>query len=80
MSQTLSKYNFLLIFLGGLGSVRKKRQVQTKYRMPLFNWQSLQENKIKGTIFGDIDDEKLYDVKKRIHKVKHFKHTMILHV
>ncbi|XP_065839537.1 formin-like protein 2 isoform X2 [Oscarella lobularis] len=47
---------------GGLGSVRKKRQVQTKYRMPLFNWQSLQENKIKGTIFGDIDDEKLYDM------------------
>ncbi|XP_062517529.1 formin-like protein 3 isoform X2 [Corticium candelabrum] len=41
---------------------RTKRQIQTKYRMPAFNWQSIQPGGISQTIFSDIDDEKVHEV------------------
>uniref|UniRef100_A0A665VIS2 Formin-like protein 1 n=1 Tax=Echeneis naucrates TaxID=173247 RepID=A0A665VIS2_ECHNA len=34
-----------------------KKPIQTKYRMPLFNWQALKSNQVAGTIFNELDDE-----------------------
>lgn len=36
---------------------KKKRTIQTKYRMPLFNWQALKSNQVTGTVFNELDDE-----------------------
>lgn len=36
---------------------KTKRTFQTKYRMPLFNWQALKSNQVSGTIFNELDDE-----------------------
>uniref|UniRef100_A0AAR2KI68 Formin-like 1a n=1 Tax=Pygocentrus nattereri TaxID=42514 RepID=A0AAR2KI68_PYGNA len=37
-------------------SVRGKKSIQTKYRMPLFNWQALKAEQVAGTIFTELDD------------------------
>ncbi|XP_069560575.1 formin-like protein 1 isoform X2 [Brachyistius frenatus] len=42
---------------GGSPCCKKKRSIQTKYRMPLFNWQALKSNQVAGTIFNELDDE-----------------------
>ncbi|XP_046888077.1 formin-like protein 1 isoform X1 [Hypomesus transpacificus] len=39
--------------------VRHKKPIQTKYRMPLLNWQALKPNQVVGTIFNELDDEKV---------------------
>uniref|UniRef100_A0AAX7URD8 Formin-like 1a n=1 Tax=Astatotilapia calliptera TaxID=8154 RepID=A0AAX7URD8_ASTCA len=39
------------------GDCKKKKAIQTKYRMPLFNWQALKSNQVAGTIFSEVDDE-----------------------
>ncbi|KAK6329308.1 hypothetical protein J4Q44_G00012860 [Coregonus suidteri] len=36
---------------------RNKKSIQTKYRMPSFNWQALKPNQVAGTIFNELDDE-----------------------
>ncbi|XP_036802252.1 formin-like protein 1 isoform X4 [Oncorhynchus mykiss] len=36
---------------------RNKKAIQTKYRMPSFNWQALKPNQVAGTIFNELDDE-----------------------
>ncbi|CAL8284537.1 unnamed protein product [Merluccius merluccius] len=36
---------------------RNKKPIQTKYRMPLFNWQALKPDQVGGTIFNELDDE-----------------------
>ncbi|XP_076616292.1 formin-like 1b isoform X1 [Chaetodon auriga] len=41
----------------GSSGCRKKKPVQTKYRMPLLNWQALKSNQVTGTIFNELDDE-----------------------
>uniref|UniRef100_A0A665VHZ5 Formin-like protein 1 n=1 Tax=Echeneis naucrates TaxID=173247 RepID=A0A665VHZ5_ECHNA len=38
-------------------SCKRKKPIQTKYRMPLFNWQALKSNQVAGTIFNELDDE-----------------------
>ncbi|XP_076154079.1 formin-like 1b isoform X3 [Alosa pseudoharengus] len=37
--------------------VKTRRPIQTKYRMPLFNWQALKAEQVAGTIFTELDDE-----------------------
>ncbi|XP_036447516.1 formin-like protein 1 isoform X3 [Colossoma macropomum] len=37
--------------------VRGKKPIQTKYRMPLFNWQALKAEQVAGTIFTELDDD-----------------------
>ncbi|XP_049336227.1 formin-like protein 1 isoform X3 [Astyanax mexicanus] len=37
--------------------IRGKKPIQTKYRMPLFNWQALKEEQVVGTVFSDLDDD-----------------------
>ncbi|XP_053532367.1 formin-like protein 1 isoform X2 [Ictalurus punctatus] len=36
---------------------RDKKPIQTKYRMPLFNWQTLKDEQVAGTVFTELDDE-----------------------
>ncbi|XP_023691360.2 formin-like protein 1 isoform X1 [Paramormyrops kingsleyae] len=36
-----------------------KKPIQTKYRMPLLNWQALKSNQVTGTIFNELDDENI---------------------
>ncbi|XP_055085619.1 formin-like protein 1 [Periophthalmus magnuspinnatus] len=44
-----------------LTASKKKRTIQTKYRMPLFNWQALKSNQVAGTIFNELDDESILE-------------------
>ncbi|XP_051537954.1 formin-like protein 1 isoform X1 [Myxocyprinus asiaticus] len=37
--------------------VKGKKPIQTKYRMPLLNWQVLMEEQVTGTVFKELDDE-----------------------
>ena len=39
-----------------------KKTIKPKYRLPVLNWVSMKPNQVKGTIFADLDDEKLYEV------------------
>ncbi|KAM4524350.1 formin-like protein 1 isoform 2-T2 [Odontesthes bonariensis] len=39
----------------------KKKSIQTKYRMPLLNWQALKSNQVAGTIFSELDDEHILE-------------------
>uniref|UniRef100_A0A6I8NPZ2 Formin like 1 n=1 Tax=Ornithorhynchus anatinus TaxID=9258 RepID=A0A6I8NPZ2_ORNAN len=41
------------------GSVKAKQPIQTKFRMPLFNWVALKPNQITGTVFTELNDEKV---------------------
>uniref|UniRef100_A0A4W3HRE6 Formin like 1 n=1 Tax=Callorhinchus milii TaxID=7868 RepID=A0A4W3HRE6_CALMI len=43
----------------GVGGVYSWSPIQTKFRMPLLNWASLQPNQITGTVFTELNDEKL---------------------
>ncbi|XP_041122582.1 formin-like protein 1 isoform X2 [Polyodon spathula] len=38
-------------------SVKSKKPIKTKSRMPLLNWVALKPNQVTGTIFNEIDDE-----------------------
>ncbi|KAM6108121.1 LOW QUALITY PROTEIN: formin-like protein 1 [Pterocles gutturalis] len=40
-------------------SVRVKKPIQTKFRMPVFNWVALKPNQIDGTVFTELNDEKV---------------------
>ena len=39
-----------------------KRKIQTKYRLPNLNWIALKPQQVKGTVFCELDDEKLLDL------------------
>lgn len=39
-----------------------KKKFQTKYKLPTLNWIALKPNQVKGTIFSELDDDKLYSV------------------
>ncbi|XP_015256400.1 PREDICTED: formin-like protein 1 [Cyprinodon variegatus] len=41
---------------GGSG-IKEKKPIQTKYRMPLFNWDALKSDEVEGTIFSELDDQ-----------------------
>ncbi|XP_062298251.1 formin-like protein 1 [Scomber scombrus] len=41
----------------GSSGCKKKKPIQTKYRMPLLNWQALKSNQVTGTVFNELDDE-----------------------
>uniref|UniRef100_A0A7N5ZY41 Formin-like 1a n=1 Tax=Anabas testudineus TaxID=64144 RepID=A0A7N5ZY41_ANATE len=44
---------------GPPGGLKGKKPIQTKFRMPLLNWQALKPNQITGTIFNELDDEQI---------------------
>ncbi|KAM8795423.1 formin-like protein 1 [Eudromia elegans] len=39
--------------------VRVKKPIQTKFRMPVFNWVALKPSQIDGTVFTELNDEKV---------------------
>ncbi|XP_067472638.1 formin-like protein 1 isoform X2 [Thunnus thynnus] len=41
--------------------LKGKKTIQTKFRMPLLNWQALKPNQVKGTVFNDLDDEQVLE-------------------
>ncbi|KAK2829645.1 hypothetical protein Q7C36_017635 [Tachysurus vachellii] len=44
----------------GAEEVEKSRKpIQPKFRMPLLNWQALKPNQLEGTVFKELDDDKL---------------------
>uniref|UniRef100_A0A8C4H876 Formin-like 1a n=1 Tax=Dicentrarchus labrax TaxID=13489 RepID=A0A8C4H876_DICLA len=48
----------ILFFSVSLG-FKGKKTIQTKYRMPLLNWQPLKPNQVSGTVFNELDDEQI---------------------
>ncbi|KAM8933353.1 formin-like protein 2 [Pelodytes ibericus] len=44
-----------------LFSVKIKKPIKTKFRMPVFNWVALKPNQINGTVFNEIDDERILE-------------------
>uniref|UniRef100_S4RZZ7 Formin like 2 n=1 Tax=Petromyzon marinus TaxID=7757 RepID=S4RZZ7_PETMA len=45
----------------GATAVRIKKPIKTKFRMPVFNWVALKPNQINGTVFNELDDEKILE-------------------
>ncbi|XP_056258602.1 formin-like protein 1 isoform X2 [Seriola aureovittata] len=39
--------------------LKSKKTIQTKFRMPLLNWQALKPNQVTGTVFNELDDEQV---------------------
>lgn len=48
------------MMLAPSGAMTIKRKVQTKYKLPTLNWVALKPNQVRGTIFNELDDEKLH--------------------
>ncbi|NXA86186.1 FMNL2 protein, partial [Melanocharis versteri] len=48
-------------FLRALPAVKIKKPIKTKFRMPVFNWVALKPNQINGTVFNEIDDERILE-------------------
>lgn len=42
------------------GAMTIKRKVQTKYKLPTVNWVALKPNQVRGTIFNELDDDRLH--------------------
>lgn len=42
------------------GAMTIKRKVQTKYKLPTINWIALKPNQVRGTIFNELDDDRLH--------------------
>ncbi|XP_074979645.1 formin-like protein 1 isoform X11 [Caretta caretta] len=40
-------------------AVKIKKPIQTKFRMPIFNWVALKPTQINGTVFNELNDEKV---------------------
>lgn len=45
--------------------LKSKKAIQTKFRMPLLNWQALKPNQVTGTVFNELDDEQILGVRRR---------------
>uniref|UniRef100_A0A8C4LW19 Formin like 1 n=1 Tax=Equus asinus asinus TaxID=83772 RepID=A0A8C4LW19_EQUAS len=43
----------------GTDGVKAKKPIQTKFRMPLLNWVALKPSQITGTVFTELNDEKV---------------------
>ena len=44
-------------------SVTIKKTIAPKHRLPVLNWVAMKPNQVKGTVFSEIDDEELYEVR-----------------
>ncbi|XP_029945357.1 formin-like protein 1 [Salarias fasciatus] len=42
-------------------AVKGKKTIQTKFRMPLLNWQALKPNQVTGTVFNELDDDQILE-------------------
>ncbi|XP_072299092.1 formin-like protein 1 isoform X2 [Eucyclogobius newberryi] len=39
--------------------IKTRKSIQTKFRMPLLNWQALNPNQVTGTVFNELNDEQI---------------------
>uniref|UniRef100_UPI0037E7F2BE formin-like protein 1 n=1 Tax=Semicossyphus pulcher TaxID=241346 RepID=UPI0037E7F2BE len=39
--------------------LKAKKPIQTKFKMPLLNWQALKPNQVTGTVFNELDDDQV---------------------
>lgn len=44
------------------GAMTIKRKVQTKYKLPTLNWVALKPNQVRGTVFNELDDDRLHNI------------------
>ncbi|XP_051569948.1 formin-like protein 1 [Myxocyprinus asiaticus] len=44
---------------GAETEAKSRKPIQTKFRMPLLNWQALKPNQVTGTVFSELDDEQV---------------------
>ncbi|TKS92184.1 Formin-like protein 3 [Collichthys lucidus] len=44
---------------GSQSGLKSKKPIQTKFKMPLLNWQALKPNQVTGTVFTELDDEQI---------------------
>uniref|UniRef100_A0A4W4HLI1 Formin-like protein 3 n=1 Tax=Electrophorus electricus TaxID=8005 RepID=A0A4W4HLI1_ELEEL len=42
-------------------AIRIKKPIKTKFRLPVFNWTALKPNQINGTVFNELDDERVLE-------------------
>lgn len=63
-------------------AIRIKKPIKTKFRLPVFNWTALKPNQINGTVFNEIDDERVLEVKSSRQSDSNFpqKHHFIKYV
>ncbi|KAK8403020.1 hypothetical protein O3P69_000924 [Scylla paramamosain] len=54
-------------------SMTIKKKVNTKYKLPTLNWVALKPNQVRGTVFNELDDEKLFNVIDFLEFEEHFK-------
>ncbi|XP_076319849.1 formin-like protein isoform X2 [Tachypleus tridentatus] len=50
-----------------------KKKYEPKYKLPSLNWIALKPNQVKGTVFNELDEEKLYKVIDFVHFEEQFK-------
>ncbi|XP_044850684.1 formin-like protein 3 isoform X6 [Mauremys mutica] len=50
-----------VILTVGLSAIRIKKPIKTKFRLPVFNWTALKPNQISGTVFSELDDERILE-------------------
>lgn len=43
--------------------LKMKKPIQTKFKMPLLNWQTLKPTQVKDTVFNELDDEQVLGVR-----------------
>lgn len=41
--------------------MKNRKVIQTRFRMPLLNWQALKPAQVSGTVFNELDDEQVLD-------------------
>lgn len=46
-----------------LGCQKERNAIQTRYRMPLLNWQVLAASQLSGTVFSELDDQRVFQVR-----------------
>ncbi|XP_014252298.1 formin-like protein CG32138 isoform X2 [Cimex lectularius] len=44
-----------------VGAMTIKRQIQTKNRLPTLNWAAMRPNQVRGTIFCELDDGRIFN-------------------
>ncbi|KGL91806.1 Formin-like 3, partial [Charadrius vociferus] len=44
-----------------LAAFQIKKPIKTKFRLPVFNWTALKPNQISGTVFSELDDERVLE-------------------
>lgn len=47
---------------GGMGTMKAKRRIQTRVKLPMLNWVAVDASKITDTVFQEIDDEKVHEL------------------